>query len=39
MQKTIPMAKNAYMKAVSVSIYEKQFNKIADAINEAVENG
>lgn len=39
MQKTIPMAKNAYMNAVSVSTYEKHFNIVADAINKAVDNG
>lgn len=39
MQKTIPMAKNAYMNAVSMSTYEKHFNIVADAINKAVDNG
>ena len=39
MQKAIPMAKDAYMNAVSVSMYEKHFNIVADAINKAVENG
>ena len=39
MQKAIPMAKDAYMSAVSVSTYEKHFNIVADAINKAVENG
>lgn len=39
MQKTIPVAKDAYMRAVSVSTYEKHFNIVADAINKAVDNG
>lgn len=39
MQKAIPMAKDAYTEAISVSVYEKHFNIVADAINKAVENG